>query len=1207
MLFNIRASGRVFFAFALSGCFVFTAAARPYGLNSRPAIGAFLNGAMPEMAPGISGNWSAVVAFPNLLFTNAVGLTSVPGTDELCVWEREGRVWTFQNSPGTAQKKLVLDLHNQCQGWDDSGLLGLAFHPGFATNHFVFVYYTWVKPGTVAGDAYTRPVPIIPDTYHDRLARFTLDANGVAIPGSETVFVDLTCGTIWHHGGGMFFHPTNGFLYWTDGDNANGDNTQIINRSLFSGVFRVDVDCRGGNVSHPIPRQPLNGRTANYFIPNDNPFVAATPSSPNKNGVMRDEASQPPLEEFFCLGLRSPHRMTYDPPTDRIFIGDVGESAREEIDVIEPGESGLNFQWNRCEGTFGEMKPPYLGVSRGPVLDYPHTDGRAVIGGYVYRGREFAADLGGKYIFGDNVMRTVWALDETSTPMKKNLLCVMPRGSGPNSGADYTGLSSFGTDANGEIYFCQMSSIGGRIFTLARGGPPPPAKPFPNLLSQTGAFADLETLTPASGLIPYNVNSPLWSDGAVKSRWMALPSNSVVGFAPNGEWTFPAGTVFVKTFELPVDDTNSKLLRRLETRLLVRDTNGLVYGASYKWRADHRDADLVTAGTNEDIPIKTATGMRVQRWFYPGRQDCLTCHTPTSGGVLGVKTRQLNGNFKYPGSAAILAADDKSARRQDASAPGVTDNQLRAWNHIGLFDTNLDEREIPHFTRLVAVTDVSASLEWRVRSYLDANCSQCHRPGGVEAFFDARVDTPLAKQNLINGPVENPLGISGAKIIVPHDTDKSVLFHRINLAGNLQMPPLAKNVVDRIAVDVVANWINSLPASIKAALPPEWKQRDIGNVGQPGDASFLDGRFNLIASGNDIWDQADGFHYVYQPLAGDGEITARLVAMQYTDPWAKAGVMFRETVAPGSRRALMAVTASGGSVFQWRPKPDDLSSSIDGPLSNVPFWVKLSRAGDNFAGYVSTDGINWQRVGSIALPMKTAIYVGLALSSHNNAALNSSLFDKVSVSSAAGLLAARKNYPAHWWAPVPTNGAPSWEILPQAAAPGEVILSKRNELGLLSNFAPTPFTFRDNRYASLEGFWQMMKYPEGADDPRATFTGLSWSYTREQVAQLTGFEAKHAGDVAEANMKAMGIDWVTFDGEKMEYRAAGQSEFYKLIVAATHEKVRQNPDVQKVLLATGNLVLKPDHYQEPDAPAAWRYYEILTQIRTELQNNGALR
>jgi hypothetical protein len=124
-------------------------------------------------------------------------------------------------------------------------------------------------------------------------------------------------------------------------------------------------------------------------------------------------------------------------------------------------------------------------------------------------------------------------------------------------------------------------------------------------------------------------------------------------------------------------------------------------------------------------------------------------------------------------------------------------------------------------------------------------------------------------------------------------------------------------------------------------------------------------------------------------------------------------------------------------------------------------------------------------------------------------------------------------------------------------APGEVILSKRHELGLLSNFAPTPFTFRGKRYASLEGFWQMMKYPEGDDDPRATFPGLHWAYTREQVAQLTAFDAKRAGDAAEKNMKQMGIAWVTFEGKRMEYRAPGRSAFYKIIVAATREKVRR--------------------------------------------------
>ena len=193
-------------------------------------------------------------------------------------------------------------------------------------------------------------------------------------------------------------------------------------------------------------------------------------------------------------------------------------------------------------------------------------------------------------------------------------------------------------------------------------------------------------------------------------------------------------------------------------------------------------------------------------------------------------------------------------------------------------------------------------------------------------------------------------------------------------------------------------------------------------------------------------------------------------------------------------------------------------------------------------------------------------------------------------------------YPAHWWAPIVDPKKPGWEILPQEAGPGEVILSKRNELGLLSNFAPTPFVFHGKKYASLEGFWQMMKYPEGSDDPRAKFPGIEWKYTRAQVAQMVSFEANHAGALASENMTKMGITWLSFEGKRFEYKPVVPGEHYNLIVEATWEKVKQNPEVKKVLLSTGDLILKPDHHQEPNAPAAWHYYEILMQIRTELQN-----
>ena len=192
-------------------------------------------------------------------------------------------------------------------------------------------------------------------------------------------------------------------------------------------------------------------------------------------------------------------------------------------------------------------------------------------------------------------------------------------------------------------------------------------------------------------------------------------------------------------------------------------------------------------------------------------------------------------------------------------------------------------------------------------------------------------------------------------------------------------------------------------------------------------------------------------------------------------------------------------------------------------------------------------------------------------------------------------------YPAHWWTPAPTEGKPAWEILPQDAKPGEVILSKRTELGLLSNFAPTPFVFHGKRYASLEGFWQMMLYPENDRDPRATAKGITWKFTRAQVAQMAAFEAKDAGTLAEANMAKVGITWASFEGKRFEYRSSTAGDHYRLIVEATREKVRQNDEVRKVLLATGDLILRPDHIEEPDAPPEWHYYAILMQIRADLR------
>ncbi len=375
---------------------------------------------------------------------------------------------------------------------------------------------------------------------------------------------------------------------------------------------------------------------------------------------------------------------------------------------------------------------------------------------------------------------------------------------------DSTGLSSTSAPVNitvatgsGLPYGLTNRSVAPAFFnmpTTVNGSLPP-------LLSLTGVFSNTPSMTLTNSFIPYAPNTPLWSDAAAKTRYFAVPNNGGVitpdeqiSFAPTNSWTFPAGTVFVKNFYLVVNETNASVpLRRLETRLLVRDVNSQVYGVTYKWRADNSDADLLPDSLSENILITNATGVRTQTWYYPSRADCLTCHTPVANYVLGVNARQLNGNQTYP-------------------ATGVTDNQLRTLNRIGLFNPAINETNIAQYNKMSALTNLAASLESRARSYFDANCSQCHQTGGTGPTFDARYDTPLANQNIIYGGLD-PLSDNQA-MVVPRDIWRSEMYQRAgSLANGVKMPPLAKSLLDTNALAVMADWINSLSGT-PALAPP---------------------------------------------------------------------------------------------------------------------------------------------------------------------------------------------------------------------------------------------------------------------------------------------------------------------------------------------------------------------------------------------------
>ena len=227
------------------------------------------------------------------------------------------------------------------------------------------------------------------------------------------------------------------------------------------------------------------------------------------------------------------------------------------------------------------------------------------------------------------------------------------------------------------------------------------------------------------------------------------------------------------------------------------------------------------------------------------------------------------------------------------------------------------------------------------------------------------------------------------------DTSAPYSFSWSNVAAGSYV--LTARATDNVGATTVSAPVN-ITVSGGTTLPLPWLQRDIGSVGFTGSANFSGGVFTVRGSGADIWDNVDAFHYVYQTLNSDGQIIARVTDIQYTDDWAKAGVMIRESLAPDARHASMFLTANSGLAFQRRVSTGGVSAHDWGGDRNAPYWVKLVRSGNSFSAYRSSDGVNWTQVGqTISISMSASVYVGLAVTSHNNDALCTATFDNVSV------------------------------------------------------------------------------------------------------------------------------------------------------------------------------------------------------------------
>ncbi len=716
------------------------------GLDARPSNTSCVAPPRPQLGTGLQ----LARVFPNLTFNQPVGMfqPSNEGTRWFVIEQQSGLVRAFPNNQGAQAGDVTtfLNLSSKIQAGGEMGLLGLAFHPKWPTTLQVFVYYSVVGSSPV----------------ENRVSRFTSSNGGASLDlSSEQVILRLVKnqGDKNHNGGNIAFGP-DGYLYVGTGDGGGGgdpnNNAQNLN-VLFGKMLRIDVSPPTG---YAIP----TGSTGNPYAAN-----AKCTNSGSTSGS--GSASCP---EIFAYGLRNPWRWRFDRSTGDLWVGDVGQGAREEIDVVK---RGANYGWRTREGSL--CYSPSSGCSTTgasgealvePLVEYGHDVGLAVTGGFVYRGTKLPS-LVGRYVFADYATSRLFSFQPPSPLVAANPQVVLKASDAVLTAPQ--NITSFAQGNDGELY---LVGYGGQLFGLQAASAA--TDTIPMLLSQTGCVGANATL-PASGLIPYSTNAPFWSDGADKQRWIALPNGSTITPQTPGGWTLPYGTVLMKNFRL-----SNQLI---ETRLLMHHPDGVWAGYTYEWNGAQTDATRVVGGKTKLIGGQT--------WIYPSENDCLLCHTQVAGRTLGLETAQLNGDFTYPQT-------------------GRTANQISTLNAIGLLSPTISGAP----DTLPSYADphgMAGTLDQRARAFLHTNCSQCHQPNGpTPVLLDLRYTTPLAQTGACNTvPAAGDLGLTNAKVIAPGAPDSSVLLSRANRRDAYAMPPVGSNVSDTQSVAMLRQWILGLTSS----------------------------------------------------------------------------------------------------------------------------------------------------------------------------------------------------------------------------------------------------------------------------------------------------------------------------------------------------------------------------------------------------------
>ncbi|MEC9093189.1 MAG: PQQ-dependent sugar dehydrogenase [Planctomycetota bacterium] len=591
------------------------------------------------------------------------------------------------------------------------------------------------------------------------VSRFQMDANSLIVdPDSEVKFVTWPAGG---HNGGCLAFGKDGMLYVSTGDGSgpnppDGRTAGQDITNLFGCILRIDVNRKSPG--------------KNYTIPPDNPFK----DSANGRG------------EIWAYGLRNPWKFGIDHQTGRIFAADNGWETWEMVhEIVRGGNCGWPIMEARAILRAEVKRGPTPIIP--PIKDHHHSEANSVIGGPVYRGPKLTG-LNGTFVYGDYITGTIWG--------------IRPGNSGNHQFETLVDtdlrIIAFAEGRQGELYVLDYDYTG-QIYELVPSGLEDQSAEFPRLLSETGIFKSLSPMTPSAGVIPYDVNVKRWIDGAQSRRWIGIPGKGTIDLpTQKAKAVYPEGTVIVKHLELGQPGSTSPPIP-LETQILHYE-NGTWHPYSYVWdqlsgAGSGHEARLVEpTGGNFEIPPSNSSENKqsTQRWHVSAVNECRLCHNAGSDFVLGFTAHQLNRSVERTPTNLVANQVSQLHREQIISA-----------------ETGLDKKDN---WRLVDPFDEKFSLNERARSYLHGNCSSCHHPGGnaIVSFYLNR-QLPYEKMRTNKGTGIGTFSMQNAKVIVPGDPYRSVLFYRMMKLGYARMPYIGSYKVDSRGVALVEAWIRQLP------------------------------------------------------------------------------------------------------------------------------------------------------------------------------------------------------------------------------------------------------------------------------------------------------------------------------------------------------------------------------------------------------------